>query len=536
MINNYLLIRRFLFENFNFLKGGHLTSAFSQEKDKIVLSIESEGLQRWLEMSFLAEGSFLNMYEKFFRAKKNTINFFSSFLPCEIISVKIHKNDRILRLDTTTGKLLAFLRSHKGNLIFLQENGISLPFLKSVEVSDELLQKGLSQDMEEISSLLPNNIKEMPQTEGEIRQIFPYINSSLFDKLQVFSSDDYGVQRLKNFITHTLNSRLCVVAIPNEKMRILPEILSEEKYILAVSDSVTAIYKEYRRLQGSLSSVRKSESSIVTKLRKDRDYLEKKLAQLESLVFNGDKSEENRIKAELLLINMGKLKRGLTSIQVENIFQQGMITIELAKDLTPEQNAEEYFKKSRQAKITFQKALNEIPVIKKRLEETNDSITKLENMSKNELHSQILGSKISSDSKVKGNADEGNKFRKFLLPGGFMLYVGKDSKNNDELTLRFARQEDIWLHARGVSGSHVIIRNNTKGVPVPKNIIKLAASIAAYFSKAKTAGVVPVVFTQKKYVVKKKGMNPGQVALLREEVVLVRPEIPVDVKTEEKSS
>ncbi|OGU43815.1 MAG: hypothetical protein A2000_05205, partial [Ignavibacteria bacterium GWB2_36_8] len=107
----------------------------------------------------------------------------------------------------------------------------------------------------------------------------------------------------------------------------------------------------------------------------------------------------------------------------------------------------------------------------------------------------------------------------------YHVFVGKDSKTNDLLTLKFAKQNDYWFHARSVSGSHVILRNENPKEGVPKNILKLVASIAAYHSKAKTAGMVPVSYTQKKYVVKKKGMEPGKVALLKEEVLIVEPEI-----------
>ncbi len=98
-----------------------------------------------------------------------------------------------------------------------------------------------------------------------------------------------------------------------------------------------------------------------------------------------------------------------------------------------------------------------------------------------------------------------SKFKHYIIDGKYHLYVGKDSKNNDLLTTRFAKQNDYWFHARGSSGSHVVLRVENIKDPVPKNVLKKAAAIAAYHSKAKTAGVVPVAFTFKKYVVKKKG-------------------------------
>ena len=106
------------------------------------------------------------------------------------------------------------------------------------------------------------------------------------------------------------------------------------------------------------------------------------------------------------------------------------------------------------------------------------------------------------------------------------MYVGKDSKNNDLLTTKFAKQNDYWFHARSVSGSNVVLRVENTKEAIPKNVLKRTAALAAYHSKAKTAGVVPVAYTFKKYVIKKKGFPIGTVHLLKEDVLLVKPEIP----------
>ncbi|NMB80299.1 MAG: DUF814 domain-containing protein [Ignavibacteria bacterium] len=124
------------------------------------------------------------------------------------------------------------------------------------------------------------------------------------------------------------------------------------------------------------------------------------------------------------------------------------------------------------------------------------------------------------------NKSEESNYRQFIIENKYHLYVGKNSKNNDELKTRFAKQNDLWFHARSVSGSHVVLRIENTKEPVPKNIIKKAASVAAYYSKAKTSKLASVSYTFKKYVTKRKDLEPGQVILLREQVILVPPEIP----------
>ena len=109
--------------------------------------------------------------------------------------------------------------------------------------------------------------------------------------------------------------------------------------------------------------------------------------------------------------------------------------------------------------------------------------------------------------------------QKEVFPGG------KNAKNNDLLTLKYAKKQDIWLHARDVSGSHVIIRN-PQNRTVPAFVIEKAASLAAYFSKRQTESLCPVIVTSKKFVRKTKDLLPGMVIVDREEeVVLVKPEL-----------
>jgi predicted ribosome quality control (RQC) complex YloA/Tae2 family protein len=105
----------------------------------------------------------------------------------------------------------------------------------------------------------------------------------------------------------------------------------------------------------------------------------------------------------------------------------------------------------------------------------------------------------------------------------FDIWIGKNARANDEM-LRLAHKDDYWLHARDTAGSHVIIRKN-KATSLPKPVLEKAAQWAAYYSKSKTESLVAVVFTEKKYVRKSKGMLSGQVKIEREKTLLVRPQM-----------
>jgi predicted ribosome quality control (RQC) complex YloA/Tae2 family protein len=119
------------------------------------------------------------------------------------------------------------------------------------------------------------------------------------------------------------------------------------------------------------------------------------------------------------------------------------------------------------------------------------------------------------------------RFRIFKLEGGFEVWVGKDSASNDMLSIKYTKQNDLWFHVRGSSGSHTVLKAPEEVTDYPKEIIKIAAAIAAYYSKSKNAKNVPVAYTEAKNVQKYKGAKSGSVVIKGEKIVKVNPEIPV---------
>ena len=117
------------------------------------------------------------------------------------------------------------------------------------------------------------------------------------------------------------------------------------------------------------------------------------------------------------------------------------------------------------------------------------------------------------------------EYWKYDLPGGYEALAGKTDADNDMLSLSLAAPGDLWFHVRGLPGSHVILRH-PEGRNPDRAVVKQAASIAAWHSKARNAGTVPVCYTEAKHVGKPRGAKPGSVMLKREKIVKVRPALP----------
>lgn len=113
----------------------------------------------------------------------------------------------------------------------------------------------------------------------------------------------------------------------------------------------------------------------------------------------------------------------------------------------------------------------------------------------------------------------------YRVPRDWIVLAGKTDTDNEYLSIKLANPNDYWFHVRGMPGSHVILRGKDGETP-GRDILKMAAAIAAYHSKAKNGGVTAVSCTQAKYVSKPRGAKPGTVSIKKERVLKVRPGIP----------
>lgn len=113
---------------------------------------------------------------------------------------------------------------------------------------------------------------------------------------------------------------------------------------------------------------------------------------------------------------------------------------------------------------------------------------------------------------------------RYALPGGWVVLAGRSEEDNDELSLRIAGPDDVWFHVRGLPGSHVVLQVPSGEQP-DRETLRRAAAVAAYHSKARDAGTVPVSYTRARYVSKPRGAQPGTVSIRKESVIKVRPSL-----------
>jgi len=216
----------------------------------------------------------------------------------------------------------------------------------------------------------------------------------------------------------------------------------------------------------------------------------------------------------LIMANLHLLHQGMEMAGLHDFYHNQSAQIKLKKDLSPQENAAYYYRKHRNKKIATLQLQDTLKLAKERLLQLKLDFDKAT------LANDIKG--IKPYLKVQQQKVAPLPFKVFVKDG-FTIWVGKNAANNDLLTSRYAHKNDLWLHAKDVSGSHVVIKQQSQTFPIA--VITYAAQLAAYYSKLKGSTLVPVCYTLKKYVRKPKGMEPGQVIVDREEVILVEPKL-----------
>lgn len=260
-------------------------------------------------------------------------------------------------------------------------------------------------------------------------------------------------------------------------------------------------------------------------------------SQTEELMQCGEKDILRR-KADLISANLYRIKKGDKSVILEDFYEPECpeVSIELDIMLTPPQNAQRYYS-------AYKKACTAEKVLAEQIESGRDELAYLDSVldiltraeTENDLEQlrlELAEQGYIRSSRLKGKAPKSLPPIEYVSSDGFEIFVGRNNKQNDKLTLKDAEKLDIWLHTQNIPGSHVII--SSLGGEVPMNTILEAAQLAAYHSKAQTSAQVPVDYCLVKFVKKPAGAKPGKVIFSNQHTVYVTPPADINAFKREK--
>lgn len=557
MIRQYYTLLHLAKELDTTLKGAVITECFTQDKNILILKCElvngKDISEHYIECSLDGEYSAMYMRGNFSKAKHNVQDKFKLIIGERIGKIECVQNDRIIRVHCQ------YITLH-----FLMFTGVSANILctNKADVLLEVFRPSRHYTIGDEHSYSTKTHLEFHNVGDDIT-VHKLLTASAF-----LFSNEYAESIIESC---GLSGTAYYTALNTEQQRLVfqralelrDELVNTHNYYV-LSDTQGQLFLSLTdKIQGKLHATEHSISSairtvliyrlqqrkiehirsaILDKSRREIHRLQKALLNMSNDSLALKKADEHKLWAEILLSQVDVHTNGIESFSTQD-WDGNEISIPLNPALNLAKNAEHYFDKVRRANQSAKIRAERKPLYEKKILDYQTVIEQAEALSDAKqlqaLYSSILPNQPKglllpnkqqlSKKPMKNNQEINNQnatqFRTFELEEGFVVYVGKNAENNDRLTMKFAKQNDIWLHARGVGGSHAILRS-TQGIKPTKKYIEQAAQISAYYSQSRNAKYTPVVYTERKYVRKPKGANVGAVVLERETVIMVEPKLP----------
>ena len=545
----------------NTLLSGRITKIYQPYKTELIFTIRANGANQQLLLS--ANPSFSRLHltnEKFVNPAEPPM--FCMLLRKHLEGGIIEKIEqlgleRIVTMtikgrnelgDISYKKLMIEIMGRHSNIILLED--------KEEKILDSI--KHLSPGINSFRTILPGHVYKLPPEQEKLHPF--YVDEESFLKKIDFNSGKLDTQIVQNFSglspqiakeivyrarlanKETLSKAFFEVINQMKSGNFQPQItITNKKEFFSII--------ELNHLKGTSANVFSSVSEMLNrfyfgKAERDRVHqqandLEKflknefqknksKIKKLQKTLDDANKASEFRKIGELVTANIHQITKGQKQVEVIDFYDEEAktIVIDLDKQKTPSENAQNYFKK-------YNKAKNSLKIVEEQIDKTEKELIYLE-----ELIAQMETASPRDIAEIREELMEGGYIRnrnkkqtkkkketKPVLEGyksstGLDILVGKNNKQNEYLTNRLARSNEVWLHTKDIPGSHVVI----KSASVDEVSLKEAATIAAYFSKARQSSSVPVDYTLIKHVKKPSGSKPGYVIYDNQTTLYVTPD------------
>lgn len=517
-----------------------ITECYSQEKHCVIVHCETPdgSLHEHIEWSMIPSEPILALKDGVQRANRNSVDMFPDIIGRKISSCSKHPTDRIIFLQLTGACMIGqFFGGSNTALFTIDAEDRLTDFMKRVPVKigepyvstisaipslndfpkDVALSIALSKARNcgsiyahelldrynQVGGLIDGNTKLAALNDSQYEQLYRLHEDLMDESLQ---SDMAYILRLKTgeIIPSTIH-------------------VQKEQEVIWSGHSWSQAIRRYRGVLSKESAIQSLKKKLEQELKHRRETLEKHVHHLSDEAISQQRIDESQLIATLLL-SMPYPALRVHDAQILLSHDGKNYTIPAQKGKTYAEHAEHYFRRAKRSKEREAQKRAMLPMYLQQLQEVMQFQIRLpEIQDRKTLEEMQLQVKALSRNTNKANTTHQSPYRVFVLSDSFTLYIGRNAQNNDQLTAKFAKPNDLWLHARGVSGSHGVLRGPKD---IPKQLLEQAAAITAYFSQSRKAGFVPVAYALKKYVRKPKGAGPGSVFMEREEVILVEPALP----------
>lgn len=425
--------------------------------------------------------------------------------------------------DLITLNIYIEIMGKHSNFILCDENNKIIECLKRISPS-----------MNSIRILQPGAIYELPPMQDEKINLFndgytmtnnfnktyqgvsPILSKEILFRLDSNQKFEDIIQEIKdsNHIYYTnINGKNFFHLIP------LTHLGLDYKY-LPIFEALDTLYKDADIKERIKQQTYNLERYLHAELQKNKNKLDK----LEVTLFESENSDDLRIKGDLLFSSLHLINKGMTKIEVDNYYTNDKTTIELDPRLSGKDNAKKYYNR-------YQKAKNSIKFLNEQIELTLNEIEYFDTLISQMTHANYVDALeikeeledlgyLKKKKKQQKKKIKKPKFETYISNENVTIHIGKNNLQNDYLTFNYASKNDTWFHAKDMPGSHVVV----EGTNLSENTIRLAASLASYYSKGQNSSSVPVSYTLIRNLKRPSKSKPGQVIIGNYKTIYIDPE------------
>ena len=515
MHTNYYFLRQLAPALTAQLAGFRVAVCFSQEKDELVVGLANGGREYWLKAQLGANFPALALPETFQRARSNSVDLLPDLLGQQVETVVAWPQDRVLQVNFRSGARLVFkLYGPRPNAIFrLAPDGPAQLFQQKL-LADADLRPQAAPPVP-APGKLPPPLADLPL---RYLRLHGYDAAPPETRTRLVHQVLAQLETPAHYFLIQLDGRTRLSLVPlGEVLETLPgtEPVAALRRFVPLALGRRALETETRQLRTALE--RRADEATTTAAHTRQ--------RLHALAHEAG----YRHTADLIMANLHAIAPGAAQIEVLDYLTDALKTIKLKPTEKPQRTAENLYRKAKNQQIEERELSARLA---RREADAFFALERLEELDTDPALAELRGlrtwRKLHGLDPAQAAAKAGTELPfKVFEDRGFTILVGRSAQNNDLLTQKYAHKDDLWLHAKDVAGSHVVIRHRA-GQPVPAPVIEHAAQLAAWYSKRQNDSLCPVIVTPKKFVRKPKGARPGQVKVEREDVLLVRPANPFE--------
>ncbi|WP_210116063.1 NFACT RNA binding domain-containing protein [Hymenobacter wooponensis] len=522
MHTNYYFLRQLAPALTQQLVGYSVVTCFSQEKDELVVGLTNGIQEFWLKAQLAAAGPMLALPESFHRARQNSVDLLPELLGQVVMEVAAWPNDRVLQLTFTNGATLLF------KLYSTQPNAV---FRVAPEAEAELFHQRYTADAELRPTPVAADALEKAPPAANPLKAYPSLGDLALAYLRTRDYDPAPIETkwklVREVVRELEQPAAFYITLLDGRTRLSLLPVGEVEQPLPAADPIGALRRfvplllNRRAYEAELRQLRQTLEKRADEAATSAQHARRRLHALENTV-------GYRQTADLIMAHLSQIPAGAAQVEVVDFYQDNQPrVIKLKPAETPQRTAQNLYRKAKNQQLE----IRELSARAERRESealwSLERLEELEALPAGDLRALRQWRKQHGlDPATVAKAAQELPFKVFE-DSGFTILVGRNAQNNDLLTQRYAHKDDLWLHAKDVTGSHVVIRHRS-GHSVPEPVLERAAQLAAWYSRRKNDSLCPVTYTPKKFVRKPKGAIAGQVVVERENVLLVVPANPFE--------